>query len=124
MRTQKHNITKPLLALIATGAGVALSGCQTTPTEIYSPPAPTLQLIESLPLVMAPDCTPSGSYFIGFTVLRDGRTDNIHPRQGQGPACVQQALTSWVSSFRYLPPAQEMLVGIEWMMVAAERQGT
>jgi hypothetical protein len=28
-----------------------------------------------------------------------------------------------VSSFRYLPPAQEMLVGIEWMMVAA-RNGT
>jgi len=123
MQTQTSSITKPLLALIAIGAGFALGGCKTAPTVTPPPPpAPTLQLIDSQPLVMAPDCTPTGSYFVGFTVLRDGHTDNI--RAPRGPACVQQALTSWVSSFRYSPPAQEMLVGIEWMMVASTRNGT
>jgi len=121
MRIAKTNVTKPILALIALGAGFALGGCQTAPTTIEPPPMPTLQLIDSQPLVMTADCTPSGSYYVGFTVLRDGRTDNI--RAPHGPVCVQQALTSWVSSFRYLPPGQEMLVGIEWMMVAA-RNGT
>ncbi len=119
MRTKKPTTTRQLLAFIAIGAGIGLGGCQTTPT-VSPPPAPTLQLIKSQPLVMAENCTPSGSYFVGFTVLRDGRTDNIQagPR---GPACVQQALTAWVSSFRYSPPAQEMLVGVEWMMVAGRK---
>lgn len=119
MHTKNPRVARQVLALIAAGAALALSGCQTTPT-VSPPPAPTLQLIESQPLVMAADCTPEGSYFVGFTVLRDGRTDNIHsgPR---GPACVQRALTAWVSSFRYSPPGQEMLVGIEWMMVAGHK---
>jgi hypothetical protein len=118
MHTKNPSITRLVFALAAMGAGLALSGCQVTPTTVSPPPAPTLQLIESQPLVMAEDCTPAeGSYYVGFTVLRDGRTDKIQsgPR---GPACVQRALTAWVSSFRYSPPGQEMLVGIEWMMVA------
>jgi hypothetical protein len=120
MRTPKTNLGKPFLALIALGAGLALSGCQTSPPQIEQLPLPTLQLMDSQPLVIAADCMPSGSYFIGFTVLRDGRTDNIQAAP-RGPTCVQQALTTWVSSFRYYPPIQEMQVGIEWMMVAGHK---
>ena len=38
-----------------------------------------------------------------------------------GPACVQQALTAWVSSFRYEAPGQQIPSGVEWMMVTATK---
>jgi hypothetical protein len=94
-----------------------MSGCQSSPTT--SVPAPELQLLEAKPLVIADDCSASGSYFIGFTVLADGRTGRI--RAPSAPACVQQALTAWVSSFRYSPPGAEVGSGIEWMLVSASK---
>ena len=106
-------------ALLLLAAMIAAGGCQTTPT--VAPPAPALQLVESQPLALAADCDASGSYFVAFTVLRDGRTGEI--QAPQGPACVQQALTAWVSTFRYASPGQETPMGMEWMMVTA-RKGT
>lgn len=94
---------------------MALAGCQTTPTAA----PPSLQLIQSQPLVLAPDCKASGSFFIRFSVLSDGRTGEI--QAPQGPACVQQALTAWVSSFRYSPPGQVTPAGLEWLMVTASK---
>lgn len=95
---------------------MALAGCQTTPT---APPAPALDLIRSQPLVLAEDCNASGSFFVEFSVLSDGRTGNI--QAPQGPACVQQALTAWVSSFRYAPPGRDTPAGMEWMLVTAAK---
>lgn len=106
-------------ALLLLAAMIAAGGCQTTPTA--APPAPALQLVESQSLVLAADCNASGSYFVAFTVLRDGRTGEI--QAPQGPACVQQALTAWVSTFRYASPGQATPMGMEWMMVTA-RKGT
>lgn len=104
--------------LLLSGAIVALAGCKTAPT---TPAAATpLQLIQSQPLVLAADCHASGSYFVEFSVLSDGRTGNI--QAPQGPACVQQALAAWVSSFRYSPPGQDTPAGIEWMMVTAPQE--
>jgi hypothetical protein len=34
---------------------------------------------------------------------------------------VREALTAWVSSFRYLPPATEVPTGVEWLLVTARR---
>lgn len=104
--------------LLFSGAMFALAGCQTTPT---SPPAaaPALQLVQSQPLVLAPDCNANGSFFVEFSVLSDGRTGRI--QAPQGPACVQQALTAWVSSFRYSPPGRDTPHGVEWMMVTASK---
>ena len=96
---------------------VALSGCQTTPT--MAPAAPELQLLEARPLAVAEGCEASGSYFVEFTVLSDGRIGNI--QAPPGPACMQQALTAWVSTFRYAPPGQQTPAGVEWMMVTARR---
>jgi hypothetical protein len=109
------NLTRYPLFLI-TGA-LALAGCQTTPTA--PPPAPALQLIQSQPLVLAPDCQANGSFFVEFSVLSDGRTGRI--QAPQGPSCVQQALTAWVSSFRYSPPGRDTPAGVEWMMVTASK---
>lgn len=106
-------------ALLLLAAMVAAGGCGTTPTVAL--PAPALQLVESQPLALAADCNASGSYFVAFTVLRDGRTGEI--QAPQGPACVQQALTAWVSTFRYASPGHETPMGLEWMMVTA-RKGT
>ena len=39
----------------------------------------------------------------------------------EGPACVQQALTAWVSSFRYSPPGRDTPAGVEWMLVTAPK---
>jgi hypothetical protein len=98
-----------------------LSGCQTTPTAKAppAPPAPTLQLLEAKPLIVADDCVANGSYFVGFTVQRDGRA--AHIETPSAPACVQQALTAWVSSFRYSPPPVDTPFGVEWMLVTARR---
>ena len=102
--------------LLLVGAALALAGCQTTPT---TPRASSLQLVQSQPLVLAPDCEATGSFFVEFSVLSDGRTDRI--QAPEGPACVQQALTAWVSSFRYAPPGRDTPAGVEWMLVTAPK---
>lgn len=109
---------KWLAAASVIGAAVVLSGCQTAP--IARPEvtlAPSLQLLEAEPLVLASDCAASGSYFVEFTVLENGRTSPVQPPPA--PACVQQALMAWISSFRYSPPATATISGIEWMVVSA-----
>jgi len=113
-----HPVSKLTRYVLLSGAVLVLAGCQTTPT---SPPAPAseLQLIRSQPLVIAPDCEASGSFFVEFSVLSDGRTGKI--QAPQGPACVQQALTAWISSFQYSPPGRDTQSGVEWMMVTASK---
>lgn len=107
-------------AALLTGA-IALTGCQTAPVGSSAPQVPDLKLLQAQPLMMAEDCEASGSYFVEFTVLSDGRTGNI--QAPSGPACIQQALTAWVSTFRYAPPGQRTPAGLEWMMVTADRDG-
>lgn len=105
-------------SLLAVACAV-LAGCQVTPPT--QPPEPTslLQLIASEPLVLAPGCDMTGSVFVAFTVRRDGSTDAL--KLPSTPACVREALTAWVSSFRYLPPPAEIPTGVEWLMVSARR---
>ncbi len=103
MNFASYHIRRHLgFAALVAGA-IALSGCQTTPTT--TPTQPTLRLLESQPLTVADGCEASGSHFVEFTVTSDGRTER---HQGpSGPACLQQALTAWVSSFRYQAPGQD-----------------
>jgi hypothetical protein len=103
-------------AVLAIGA-IVLSGCQTAPTT--TPAKPSLRLLQSQPLTVADNCEASGSYFVEFTVASDGRTGDI--QAPPGPACVQEALTAWVSSFRYEAPGQKIPSGVEWMMVTAPK---
>ncbi|HEY0940064.1 MAG TPA: hypothetical protein VGE08_08210 [Steroidobacter sp.] len=105
-------------AAVSFGA-IALAGCQTAPVGSSAPPVPELKLLESQPLTLAEGCEASGSYFVEFTVLSDGHTGNI--QAPASPACVQQALTAWVGTFRYAPPGQLMPAGVEWMMVTGRR---
>ena len=101
--------TKPLALTL-------LAGCQLTPP---APVAPSLQLMESQPLVLAPGCDASGSVMVEFIVRMDGSTDEL--KLSPAPEYVREALTAWVSSFRYLPPAADIPTGVEWLMVSARR---
>jgi hypothetical protein len=95
-----------------------LAGCQVTPPAPQPVPS-SLQLVASEPLVLGPGCELTGSVFVEFTVRTDGSTDAL--RLPTAPACVREALTAWVSSFRYLPPAAEVPTGVEWLLVTARR---
>ena len=102
------------LALLAL---TLLAGCQLTPPAPVAPPS--LQLMESQPLVLAPGCDATGSVKVDFIVRMDGSTDSL--QVSPAPECVREALTAWVSSFRYLPPAADVPTGVEWLLVSARR---
>ena len=101
---------------LAFAALTLLAGCQLTSP---APVPPSLQLMESQPLVLAPGCEPSGSVSVEFTVRMDGTTDRL--KFSPAPECVREALSAWVSSFRYLPPAADVPTGVEWLIVSARR---
>jgi hypothetical protein len=101
----------------AVAALTLLAGCQLTPPGPVAPPS--LQLMESQPLVLAPGCEASGSVMIEVIVRMDGSTDAL--KLSPAPECVREALTAWVSSFRYLPPAADIPTGVEWLLVSARR---
>jgi hypothetical protein len=101
----------------ALAALTLLAGCQLTPPAPVA--SPSLQLMESQPLVLAPGCEASGSVRVEFFVRMDGSTDAL--KLSPAPECVREALSAWVSSFRYLPPAADTPTGVEWMLVSARR---
>ena len=101
----------------AVAALTLLAGCQLTPPAPVA--SPSLQLMESQPLVLAPGCDASGSVMVEFIVRMDGRADTV--KLSPAPECVREALTAWVNSFRYLPPAADVPAGVEWMLVTARR---
>ena len=61
----------------------------------------------------------TGSVMVEFVVRMDGRADTV--KLSPAPECLRAALTAWVSSFRYLPPAADVPTGVEWMLVTARR---
>jgi hypothetical protein len=96
----------------------SLAGCQLAPPASQAPPS-SLRLMESQPLTLAPGCESNGSVFVEFMVRMDGTTDSL--KVSAAPACVQDALTAWVTSFRYLPPSADTPAGVEWLLVSARR---
>jgi hypothetical protein len=104
--------------LTLTLVALAAAGCQLTPPAPQVEP-PFLKLVESEPLALAPGCEATGSVFVEFTIRMDGSTDAL--QLSQAPECVREALTAWVSSFRYLPPTADTPTGVEWLLVSARR---
>ena len=98
-----------------------MAGCKTAPTEPEPVTAqPALQLIDAAPLALTEGCTVSGSLFVEFTVLTSGRTNDL--KLPPVPPCVRDALTAWVGSFRYAPPASDTRSAVEWMLVTARKR--
>jgi len=117
MNSAPYRIRRQVFAAAALTAAVTLSGCDTTPTK--GPSKPRLILLQAPAPVIPESCEASGSYFVEFTVLSDGRTGAI--KAPAGPACIQQALTAWVGAFRYEPPGAQITSGVEWLMVSARK---
>jgi hypothetical protein len=117
MRTEIPTVIRVRAALYAALSLIFLAACQSTPP--VRPPTPELQLLEASPLQISRDCVAAGSYVVSYIVATSGRTNAI--RAPDAPACVEQALTAWVESFRYAPPARATSATIEWLMVSAKR---
>ena len=98
-------------------AVAVLAACQSSPPRQST--EPELKLLETAALVIPRDCFASGSFIVSFSVTTAGRTSAI--RAPDAPGCVQDALTTWVESFRYEPPATVTDAAIEWLMVTAKR---
>ena len=103
--------------LISLSTLVVVAGCSSLPSR--QAVVPDLKLLESSQLVVPQDCVASGSFVVSYTVAATGRTDAI--RAPEAPACVQDALTAWVASFRYAPPPIATPAAMDWMMVTARR---
>jgi hypothetical protein len=100
------------------------AGCQTITAPTAPPLAPPTQLLDAARLELPQDCAvpPGRTYRMSFVVGTDGRTSGsgmITPPDG--PPCLQQALTSWIATFRYAPPVQPEQVTADWMLVSARR---
>src|SRR5690606_27713961 len=104
--------------IVLAGAAWLVAGCKTAPTL---PPveAPSLRLMQSEPLALPAGCEGTESLFVEFTVRTDGRPGNL--KLPSAPACVREALTAWVGSFRYVPPSVETPSGVEWLLVTARK---
>jgi hypothetical protein len=109
---------KQAAALLGVAMLSALGGCQLSPPVPEAAP-PELELLDSQPLVLADSCVADGSVFVEFTVRADGRADDL--KLPSVPACVRDALSAWVDSFRYSPPGAETPTGLEWMLVSARK---
>ena len=95
----------------------AIGGCATAPHTVGPPSTP--QLLSAGRLELPADCHAQGSMFVSYTVLESGSPANIAP--DAGPACVQQALTAWIATFRYSPQTMAVPVALEWLVVEADR---
>lgn len=104
-------------------AGVlALGGCATLERAPEPPPPAPLELLSAAPLELPQGCEPAVVvYRTEYVVETDGRVTGARSESGDG--CVQQALRSWVSSFRYAPVEAPMAVVIDWLAVTASRGG-
>lgn len=111
-------ITTTRFALLGLALGV-VAACHAPPAVRPAPPASPLQLLGSEPLQVPATCRAQGSVFVAFTVERNGTTRDIQP--AAAPACLQQALTAWVASFRYSPQTGQVPASIEWLQVEARK---
>ena len=57
---------------------------------------------------------------VDFTVLADGTTSAI--QTPAVPDCLHDALTAWLSSFRYSPPGVSVPGTVEWLLVSARKK--
>lgn len=101
-------------------AAVLTVGCKSIPS--IPPTQPPLTLLSAGSLDLPNGCVASGVVTVAFTVATSGVTRDV--QAVDAPACVAAALTVWVESFRYEPPARDTPTKIEWMMVTAPRQHT
>ena len=113
MSTTPRHFAVPALVALA-----FLTGCQTTPTRFPEPPRP-LELVSSSPLHIQGTCEVEGAVLVEYTVLESGETGNIEVTDA--PSCARDALTAWVSSYRYTRQPEDTSTRFEWILVSGKR---
>lgn len=108
---------RPLAVVSLIGLAL-LAGCETTPTRVPEPPRP-LQLVSSSPLHIQDACEVEGAVLVEYTVLESGETGNIEV--SEAPDCARDALTAWVSSYRYTRQPEDISTRFEWILVSGKR---
>ena len=119
-RSHAHvRIARPLAVV----ALLALGGCASVAPPVGAPPPAPLQLLSAGPLELPAECQAAHGkvYRMNFIVETDGRVTGARAESGDG--CVQEALRSWVSSFRYAPVRAAMPAVLDWLEVTASRGG-
>ena len=119
-RSHAHvRISKPLAVVVL----LALGGCASVAPPVGAPPPAPLQLLSAGPLELPAECQAAHGkvYRMNFIVETDGRVTGARAESGDG--CVQEALRSWVSSFRYAPVRAAMPAVLDWLEVTASRGG-
>ena len=102
---------------------VAVGGCATLTRAPAPPPPSPLQLLSAAPLELPANCEPADGkvYRTHFLVETNGRVTDARSDSDEG--CVQRALRTWVSSFRYAPLATAQPTVFDWLAVTASRGG-
>lgn len=122
MQRRRHAQPGSVVGLLAAATLLVLGGCASQPRP-PSPPSAPLQLLSAGPLDLPADCEPADGrvYRTNFVVETDGRVTGVRPDSGDG--CVQEALRTWVSTFRYAPLDAAMPAVLDWLAVTASRGG-
>lgn len=92
-----------------------IAACRSLP---QIPPNP-LQLLSSQPLQLPAECVATQSIVIEFVIDTDGSPSKI--AIAPAPACLQQALRTWVASFKYAPLPAALPTRVEWLLVTAPK---
>jgi hypothetical protein len=98
---------------------VVIAGCQTSPQRQIPDPPTRPQLLSANALQIASDCEINASVDIDYFVQPDGTVADLSV--SDAPACARDALTAWVSSYRYARSSAPMATGFAWMRVTAQR---
>jgi hypothetical protein len=113
----------PIARPLAVAILLALGGCASVAPPVEAPPPAPLHLLSAGALELPSECQPADGtvYRMNFVVETDGRVTGARAESGDG--CVQDALRSWVSSFRYAPVRTAMPAVLDWLEVTASRGG-
>ena len=122
LQADGHELVANQRIIVLAGALFALAGCAPLQRESAAPPPPP-QLLGAEAFELPAGCEPvTGQvYRTNFVVQPDGRVTDASSGHGEG--CVEQALRSWVSSFRYGPIDAQTPVVMDWLAVTATRGG-
>jgi hypothetical protein len=99
----------------------ALAGCSSSPIRdraaVERPPV----LLSAGVLELPADCAaaPGTVYRTEYVVGEGGEVRRV--TSAEGPPCVQSALASWVSTFRYAPGSAPASSTVDWMVTVAQK---
>ena len=103
---------------------VLASACEplTRPTAPAAPPPTTLLDAGSLTLPAGCAVPVGQPYRVSYVVDaagHAGKPDDVSPPDA--PACLKEALRTWIATFRYAPVSEAERLTADWMLVTARR---